>query len=206
MGPAWPPGRPGSQPLRAKALWPGRGPCLKSSSTAWGKVWKLLFRLMGVPSTRAIFPNICGPHGLPGDPGGVRTPPSPRPHARLPRAPLSPLPFWTRVLFGRLREALPTEPWRSRGWASLLSSEPTWGSEKGRGLSGEGARTPWASHRPQRRSRAPGMADGFPGPPLQPLRFSGLPGAPGRRRGSARPPPRPPPPPRRTAARSPACR
>lgn len=32
---------------------------LKSSSTACGKVWKLLFRLIWVPSTMAIFPNIC---------------------------------------------------------------------------------------------------------------------------------------------------
>lgn len=32
---------------------------LKSSSTACGKVWKLLFRLIWVPSTKAIFPNIC---------------------------------------------------------------------------------------------------------------------------------------------------
>lgn len=33
--------------------------CLKSSSTAWGKVWKLLFRFIWVPSTMAILPNIC---------------------------------------------------------------------------------------------------------------------------------------------------
>lgn len=32
---------------------------LKSSSTACGKVWKLLFRFICVPSTMAIFPNIC---------------------------------------------------------------------------------------------------------------------------------------------------
>lgn len=32
---------------------------LKRSSTAWGKVWKLLFLLMCVPSTMAIFPNTC---------------------------------------------------------------------------------------------------------------------------------------------------
>lgn len=35
---------------------------LKSSSTACGKVWKLLFRLICVPSTMAIFPNICKTH------------------------------------------------------------------------------------------------------------------------------------------------
>lgn len=36
----------------------GCGTCLKSSSTACGKVWKLLLRLIWVPSTMAIFPNI----------------------------------------------------------------------------------------------------------------------------------------------------
>lgn len=35
---------------------------LKSSRTACGKVWKLLFRLIWVPSTMAIFPNICKSH------------------------------------------------------------------------------------------------------------------------------------------------
>lgn len=37
--------------------------CLKSSSTACGKVWKLLFRFIWVPSTMAIFPNICNAQG-----------------------------------------------------------------------------------------------------------------------------------------------
>lgn len=31
---------------------------LKSSSTAWGKVWKLLFRLIWLLSLMATFPNI----------------------------------------------------------------------------------------------------------------------------------------------------
>lgn len=38
---------------------------LKSSSTACGKVWKLLLRLIWVPSTMAIFPNICKPQAGP---------------------------------------------------------------------------------------------------------------------------------------------
>lgn len=29
-----------------------------NTKTAWGKVWKLLLRLISVPSTRAILPNI----------------------------------------------------------------------------------------------------------------------------------------------------
>lgn len=33
---------------------------LKSSRTAWGNVWKLLFRLIWLWSLRAILPNICG--------------------------------------------------------------------------------------------------------------------------------------------------
>lgn len=47
-------------------MWNPRPPCvgvhlpaqthLKRSSTAWGKVWKLLFRLISVVSFRAIFP------------------------------------------------------------------------------------------------------------------------------------------------------
>lgn len=32
---------------------------LKSSSTAWGNVWKLLFLLISVWSCSAILPNIC---------------------------------------------------------------------------------------------------------------------------------------------------
>lgn len=42
------------EPSEAKGL-----SYLKSSSTACGKVWKLLFRFICVPSTMAIFPNIC---------------------------------------------------------------------------------------------------------------------------------------------------
>ncbi len=33
---------------------------LKSSRTAWGNVWKLLFRLIWLWSLRPILPNICG--------------------------------------------------------------------------------------------------------------------------------------------------
>lgn len=29
-----------------------------NTKTAWGKVWKLLLRLISVPSTRATLPNI----------------------------------------------------------------------------------------------------------------------------------------------------
>lgn len=45
------------QPGARSGLGAG-GSCLKSSSTACGKVWKLLFRLIWVPSTMAILPNI----------------------------------------------------------------------------------------------------------------------------------------------------
>lgn len=50
--------RPGGSGQRGSGVGAS---CLKSSSTAWGKVWKLLFRFIWVPSTMAIFPNICKP-------------------------------------------------------------------------------------------------------------------------------------------------